>query len=136
MKTLIYITFNLCLVFHLNAQENTDLTITFEGISEQKGELFIGIYEKDNFLRQPTHGKTIEVTGENVEVTFEDLTHGEYAVSVFHDLNSNQQFDMDDYGAPAEPWVMSGNVNPNAMPLFEDAKIHLKDESQSLTLTF
>jgi uncharacterized protein (DUF2141 family) len=136
MKTLIYITLNLLLVLNLNAQEKSNLTITFEGISEIKGELFIGIYQKDNFLRQPTHGKTVAVKGETVDVTFENLAHGEYAVSVFHDLNGNQQFDMDEYGAPAEPWVMSGSVNPNAMPVFEDAKIHLKEETQSLTLSF
>ncbi len=136
MKTLFYMTLNLFLFLNLNAQEQTTQTISFEGISEQQGELFIGIYQKDNFLRQPTTGKTIAVEGETVDVTFEDLAYGEYAVSVFHDLNGNQQFDMDEYGAPAEPWVMSGNVNPNAMPVFEDAKIHLKEETQSLTLSF
>lgn len=136
MKTLIYITFSLFLTLNLSAQEKANLTITFKGISEKKGELFIGIYEKDNFLRQPTHGKTVAVNADKNVVTFEGLPHGEYAVSVFHDLNGNKQFDMDEYGAPAEPWVMSGNVKPNAMPIFEDAKIVFDDSKNEIELEF
>jgi uncharacterized protein (DUF2141 family) len=136
MKTLIYITFSLFLTLNLNAQEKSNLSITFEGISEKKGELFIGIYEKDNFLRQPTLGKTIAVSESENKVTFEDLSYGEYAISVFQDLNGNKQFDMDEYGAPAEPWVMSGSVNPNAMPLFEDAKIRFDASTTEITLSF
>jgi len=136
MKTLIYTLFNLFLMLNLAAQETGDLTISLEGIYETKGELFIGIYQKDNFLRQPTVGKTVAVNADENVVTFKNLPHGEYAVSVYQDLNGNEQFDMDEYGAPAEPWVMSGNVSPNAMPLFEDAKISVNESSQEITLTF
>lgn len=136
MKTLICVACNLFLALNVFAQDQGDLIITFDGISEQKGELFIGIYEKDNFLRKPTIGKTIAVNPTNNQVTFENLDHGQYAVSVFQDLNGNKQFDMDQYGRPAEPWVMSGNVNPNQMPLFEDAKIKIDKSSHKITLTF
>lgn len=136
MKTVTIFLINFLLTTVLFAQEKGNLTVTFENISEPKGELFIGIYEKDNFLTKPTTGKTVAVKTTDNQVTFENLTHGEYAVSVFQDLNGNKQFDMNEYGRPAESWVMSGNVNPNQMPIFEDAKININKNSNEITLTF
>jgi uncharacterized protein (DUF2141 family) len=134
MKTLLFITINVLFSIGLFAQEKGNLTISFDNINEPKGELYIGIYESDNFLRQPTTGKVLPVKAEGNQVTFEGLAHGEYAISVYQDLNGNQQFDMDENGMPAEPWVMSGNVNPNGMPVFEDAKINFNSSEQQVSL--
>ena len=134
MKTVIIFALNFLLTTVLFAQEKGNLTITFDSISQPEGELYIGIYEKGNFLQQPTTGKILKVNTEDNQVIFEGLAHGEYAVSVYQDLNGNQQFDMDEYGMPAEPWVMSGNVNPNQMPIFEDAKIEFNASEQNLSL--
>ena len=136
MRTLIIITLNLFMSLTAFAQENTNLTINFEGFVEAEGELFIGVYEKDNFLGQPFQTKTLVVKADENQVTFENLPKGEYAVSVYHDLNGNEQFDMDEYGRPVEPWVMSGNVNPNQRPLWDDAKINLDDTDEKITLKF
>jgi uncharacterized protein (DUF2141 family) len=134
MKTVIILLVNFLFTSVLFAQEKGNLTINFNDIDNPKGELFIGIYEKSNFLQQPTIGKIVKVKTEDNQVTFEGLAHGEYAVSVYQDLNANKQFDMDEYGRPAEPWVMSGNVNPNQMPVFEDAKIEFNSTKKTVTL--
>lgn len=134
MKTVTIFLINFLFTTVLFAQEKGNLTLTFDNISQPKGELYIGIYEKDNFLQQPIASKVLTVKAEDNQVTFEDLAHGEYAISVYQDLNGNQQFDMDEYGRPSEPWVMSGSVSPNQMPIFDDAKIKFNSSEQKISL--
>jgi uncharacterized protein (DUF2141 family) len=118
------------------AQETGDLTVRFENVKETKGELYVGIFEKDNFLRQPTIGKTVKVDGKGSEVTFEGIAYGSYAISVFHDLNGNQTMDVESDGMPLEPWAMSGNMDPNQYPTWEGAKIELNSKKQEFLLKF
>jgi len=134
MKTLSIIAVTLLMTCLTHAQDKGHLTVSFDQISQNKGELYIGVFEKDNFLRQPKIGKTLKVSQKNNQVIFENLPHGEYAISVFQDLNANQQFDMDEYGRPAEPWVMSGNVNPEQMPIWDDAKFEFDTASKTIAL--
>lgn len=134
MNTLGIFTATLLLTCIMNAQDRGNLTVKFETISQNKGELYIGIFQKDNFLRQPTEGKTLKVSAGDREVTFESLAHGDYAISVFQDLNGNKQFDMDENQMPAEPWVMSGDVNPEQMPIWDDAKFKFDTDSKTVTL--
>ncbi|WP_033408630.1 DUF2141 domain-containing protein [Psychroflexus tropicus] len=125
-----------CFIQSLVAQETGDLTVRFENVKETKGELFVGIYEKDNFLRQPSIGKTVKVDGNGSEITFKDMAYGSYAISVFHDLNGNQQMDVKSNGMPLEPWAMSGNMDPEQYPTWEGAKFELNSVKQDLLLKF
>jgi uncharacterized protein (DUF2141 family) len=134
MKTAII--FTLCLLFSnfVSAQDKGQLTVSFENYEEPQGVIYIAVFEKDNFLRQPKETSMLKVKAEGNQVTFEDLAYGEYAVSVFHDLNDNKQFDMDENQIPAEPWAMSGTVNPMQMPTWESAKFEFKAEEQEVSL--
>jgi len=129
----------LALLFSLQsivAQDTGDLTVRFENVKETKGELYVGIFEKDNFLRQPTIGKMIKVDGKGLEVTFEGVAYGSYAVSVFHDLNGNKTIDRESNGMPTEPWAMSGTIDPYQYPTWEGAKFELNSKKQEFLLNF
>ena len=129
----------LALLFSLQsivAQDTGDLTVRFENVKETKGELYVGIFEKDNFLRQPTIGKMIKVDGKGLEVTFEGVAYGSYAVSVFHDLNGNKTMDRESNGMPTEPWAMSGTIDPYQYPTWEGAKFELNSKKQEFLLNF
>ncbi|MBS3738200.1 DUF2141 domain-containing protein [Mesohalobacter halotolerans] len=134
MKTLSIIAATLLMSFITNAQNKGDLIISFEDLENSKGEIYIALYEKDNFLRQPTKTNILEVKADNNQVTLNDVTYGEYAISVFQDLNGNKQFDMKDNQMPAEPWAMSGNVNPMQMPTWNDAKFTFDTASKTIPL--
>ena len=129
----------LALLFSLQsivAQDKGDLTVRFENAKETKGELYVGIFEKDNFLRIPTIGKMVKVDGKGLEVTFEGVAYGSYAISVFHDLNGNQTMDRESDGMPSEPWAMSGTIDPNQYPTWDAAKFDLKSKKQEFLLKF
>jgi len=134
MKTLTLLFINILFTSILTAQDKGNLTVTFNEDAVSKGDIYIGVYQKDNFMAKPTVGDVLKADAGTNQITFKGLAHGEYAVSVYQDVNGNQQFDMDEYGRPAEPWVMSGNVNPNQVPVFEDAKIEFSSTDQTVSL--
>ena len=41
-----------------------------------------------------------------------DLPCGQYAIKVFHDINSNDKLDRNWLGKPVEPWGVTNNVRP------------------------
>lgn len=134
MKTAIIFTLYLFLTSLTNAQENGNLTLTFDDFEQPQGEIYIAVFKKDNFLRQPTKSTMLKVKAKNNQAIIEDLAYGEYAVSVFHDLNANQKLDMTENQMPAEPWAMSGTVNPLQMPTFEAAKFQFNSNSNEIKL--
>lgn len=134
MKTLSIIVMNIFFVCFMNAQDKGDLTVTFEDYEDPKGEIYIVVFEKENFLRQPIKTSILKLKAEDNQVTIEDLSFGVYAISVFHDLNGNKQFDMDENQRPVEPWAMSGTVNPMQMPTWESAKFKFETTGQDVKL--
>jgi uncharacterized protein (DUF2141 family) len=68
---------------NLTAQEKTTLIVEFENIENVSGTLYIGVFEKENFLKKPIFGKSIDVKNSSHKIEFKDLDHGVYAVSIF-----------------------------------------------------
>lgn len=134
MKTVTIYLINFLFTTVFFAQDKGNLTVTFEDFENPKGIIYIAVFEKDNFLRQPLKTSMLEIESENNQVIVEDLAFGEYAISVFHDLNGNGQFDMDGNQRPAEPWAMSGSVNPMQMPNWESAKFEFSASGQDIKL--
>lgn len=118
----------------LVAQVSTSLIVEFESIENLTGTLHIGIFEKENFLKNPIMGKSIEVKDSIHSVEFENLDYGVYAVSVFQDLNGNNSLDRGANGIPSEPWTMSGTPNPYAAPYWEDVKFTLDENKKIIRL--
>ena len=54
-----------------------------------------------------------------------ELPDGDYSVSIWHDLNSDGVFDVDETGRPIEGWAMSNGDTLRQMPRFEDVKVEL-----------
>ena len=60
-------------------------------------------------------------SGGNVLCEFRNLPAGDYAVSVLHDENDNQQLDVNVFGAPVEGYGATRNVLlPTSAPTFAD----------------
>lgn len=134
MKTIIITTIYLLVTSLTQAQDKGNLTIFFEDFEEPQGEIYVAVYKKDNFLRQPTVSTMLKVKTKDNKVVIKDLVYDKYAVSVFHDLNANQSLDMDENQMPLEPWSMSGSVNPMQMPTFEAAQFEISSASKEIAL--
>lgn len=116
------------------AQEAKTLIVEFESIENVSGTLHIGVFEKENFLKKPILGKSIEVKNSTHSVEFDNIDFGVYAISVFQDLNANGTMDKQSNGIPTEPWVMSGNPNPYAAPSWEDVKFTFDEDKKIVKL--
>ena len=74
--------------------------------------------------------------GETVRVTFTGLPPGRYAVSVYHDLDSNGRMETDRFGRPLERYGTSNNVRGLfGPPTFAAAALTVADSPREIEIT-
>lgn len=119
--------------------ESNDLTLTISNIKDIEGTLEIGIYNDGEFFMEK--GKTfrtasVEVTKSSETIVIRDLPHGTYAISMYHDINSNDKCDRNFFGIPEEPYAFSNNFKPRfSKPTFEDCEFNISsDHSMEINL--
>ena len=134
MKHLVLI--GILLVMKFTSAQTSDLKISLVEITPTKGKIYVGVFNQKDFLRNPLKSGVIEATDTTGTLIIKDLKHGDYAISVFHDLNSNGQFDMNEYGQPLEPWAMTGTNGKDQQPVWELAKFTFDSSTTSVQLKF
>jgi uncharacterized protein (DUF2141 family) len=110
-------------------QGRIDVVVT--NIKVLQGDVRVGLFnnEKD-FLEKPIEGKVVKVTSSEAVVSFEGLPDGDYAVSIFHDENRNQELDKNMIGVPTEGFAFGNNaMGTFGPPSFEKAKVTIKGNS-------
>ncbi len=116
------------------SQSTSNLTINFQGLTSDKGKLFVAIYnQKENFLKTMFKGEIIEIKNGKATVNFNNLPKGVYAISSFHDENDNGKLDTNFIGIPNEPNACSNNAKASfGPPKFKDAKFLLEQHLTGL----
>lgn len=62
-------------------------------------------------------------------IVLPNIPYGDYAISVFQDVNRNQQLDLDDTGIPYEPWGLTNNPpRKYRPPNFTQARFRLESK--------
>jgi uncharacterized protein (DUF2141 family) len=111
--------------------ELVKLFVEIDNIVDLNGRpMRIAIDKQAGFLKDPIPFLYVilPVNTAKLSYTFE-LPKGEYAVSVHHDLNSNEILDKNIFGAPKEPYGFSKNFKPfMSAPKFDDVKIILNND--------
>lgn len=126
--------------FLLNpSTETSDLTLTISNIKHIEGRLEIALFNNgERFLESGQAYRAISVDVENniEKVVIKGLPLGTYAISMYHDKNSNDKCDRNFLGIPKEPYAFSNNFKPKfSAPTFEDCKFELTaDKSLNLEL--
>jgi uncharacterized protein (DUF2141 family) len=115
---------------HPSEHENKDgysVTVVIQNVKSDRGKVAIAIFNNSqSFLYEPMDGKRVDIDGQAATATFEGLTRGEYAISVYHDANNNGELDKNIFGAPKEDYNVSNNAkNTFSAPKWEDAKFYL-----------
>lgn len=117
--------------------ETSELTITISNIKNIEGTLEIGLFNNgEHFLESGMAYRSISVDVKNSSevLVIKDLPIGTYAISLYHDRNSNNTCDRNFFGIPKEPYAFSNNFKPKfSKPTFEDCKFELT-ESDSLEI--
>lgn len=134
-------TYLLMLFVHLSSffynAETVELKITITNIKAQKGSIQLGVFaDSKSFLKKGKEikGFTKTVDGESMVFIVKDLPRGDYAVSLFHDVNADKKCNLNFLGIPVEPYAFSKNFRPKmSKPSFEDCKIQV-NSSMSTTI--
>jgi uncharacterized protein (DUF2141 family) len=109
------------------AQEAGIVRLEIDGLKDASGDIYIAVYDSDdNWLGDETVMQQKVVIGEALDgelVKAElQLPPGEYAFSIFYDVNANGELDTNFIGIPKEPVAISNNARPSfGPPSYEDA---------------
>lgn len=104
--------------------QNNSLTVVIKGVKNASGRVAVALYnsEKD-FMKNRLTGKVTEASAGAVQVVFENIPAGDYAVSVMHDENQNDKLDSNLVGMPKEGFAFSNDATGMfGPPSFEKAK--------------
>ena len=111
--------------------QNSKIEVRIKNLAGLKGQVSIGLFSNPESFPKKEDGQLgvySEIKDSIVEYTFANLKNGKYAIAVYHDENSNNEFDRSFFGWPVEDYVFSnyaeGSFGP---PSFEDASFELKD---------
>tara|TARA_R110002050_G_scaffold54521_3_gene123256 strand:- start:397 stop:813 length:417 start_codon:yes stop_codon:yes gene_type:complete len=132
-----YLIILLSLLFISPSSEKKVLTLNITNIETIKGTIEIGIFNtNERFLEEGQAYKTtsVKVTADKHTVVFKDLPPGNYAVSMYHDVNADGECNRNFMGIPKEPYGFSNNFRPRfSAPTFKDCEFTL-DSNKTLKI--
>ncbi|EGV43785.1 DUF2141 domain-containing protein [Bizionia argentinensis JUB59] len=116
------------------ASDKPKLTINIQNIESIQGKIIIGIYsaeegwlEKDSEIR---HYRVL-VSKNTEQLIITDLPKGDYAISMYHDENSDGICNLNFIGIPKESYGFSNNFKPKfSAPKFKDCKFSLSEDQE------
>ena len=111
------------------------ITVIVNGVEVNKGDIRIGLFDdpQEFPLGEPKMGQTVDSSLPNLKVHFVNLPHGNYAVAVFQDANSNKILDKNFFGIPKEQSGFSGK-KVFGQPDFVDAVFTLQTDEQEILI--
>jgi len=108
-------------------------------LKNNEGFLMIGLFDKNK--NKIAAIKKVPIFNRKSKVKIDSLSSGQYVVRFWHDINKNEQLDLNFFGIPKEGFGNSNNIPPKfGPPKFEDMifdiekNIHLKMITQNLNL--
>lgn len=116
---------------YLAQPESSTLTVKIQGLRSAKGQVGILVFPgKDGFpsdRHKAIRQILLPLTGTSVTHNFINLPSGNYAVTVMHDENGNNELDVNFLGIPKEGYAFSGNGSALlGPPSFEKAAVRLE----------
>lgn len=114
-----------------------DVTVVFEGITNIKGDLYVGLYnQSEGFLEEDKTYRNTIIPIDSLNISWEllDLPAGDYAVTTFQDSNKNGKCDFSFLGFPVERFGFS--LEPRLKfraPYFEETSFRV-NKNQEITV--
>lgn len=117
------------------AQEGHTVTVIVKSITNARGTISATLTaDEENFpnVSSAVGNQKIAITEKGqVTLTFENIPNGKYAVVLVHDLNGNDQLDMNGQ-MPAEPFGFSKIAFLMGPPQFKDCAFEVKEDTQTI----
>jgi uncharacterized protein (DUF2141 family) len=127
MRPLLF--FVLGLIFTSELTLAGQLNISIDGLKPVKSQIHIAIFDsKETFLSSVRFRAFVLPVDENFSsMQINDLPKGLYAISVYQDLNGNNELDRGIFGQPLEPYGFSGRDHPKfRAPDFEQCAFNYR----------
>ncbi|WP_420393525.1 DUF2141 domain-containing protein [Acuticoccus sp.] len=103
-----------------------EVSVTIDGVQQGPGSVLVALQTEDQFLaKEGEYTETVTADSESVEVMFQDVEPGTYAVAVVHDEDGDGDFTVGDTG-PMEGWGLSGGMMAGA-PEFASSSIEVME---------
>ena len=122
------------------AADESELRLEISGLANEEGRVYFSVYNsEDTWLgEERVTGAAVDIAdameGEIVVATVK-LPPGDYAISIFYDVNANGELDTNFIGIPKEPVALSNNAKARfGPPKYKDALFTLPDEGAVQTI--
>lgn len=123
--------------FHCYAQTGK-VILNVQGIQVSKGgEISAGIFKNENFPKVGKQfiGKEIAVSTEQMQIVFDNVPIGIYAMVAFQDIDKNKKLKSNFVGFPTEPIGFSRDARIKlGPPDFNDTKVEIQ-QGKTLTIS-
>jgi uncharacterized protein (DUF2141 family) len=103
----------------LKKVQSGSIEIEVNGIKSTNGQINVALYNTSanfNIIEQAFFKQTYIINGKSTIISIPNIPIGEYAISLFHDVNKNLQIDKNMFGIPKEGFAFSNNATANFGP--------------------
>ena len=129
-----------CLLAQTNTAKPKTIRIEIGGLRNDKGQVFCALYSSPDGFPKNSEKAVVKTDAPIVDkkavCEFSGIETGTYAVSVFHDENSNGRLDPNFMGIPREGVGASNGARGHfGPPKFDDASFHFSGGQLNLKIT-
>ncbi len=114
------------------------VTVTINNIKSEDGYIMAALFNsEDTFLGDGVvRAERVAVDDDHVSFSYDNLPEGEYAITVFHDEDSDSELDTGMFGIPSEPYGFSNDAPVRfGPPKWKDAKFTVAANGATQTIT-
>jgi len=121
------------------AQLRGDIIVEINGLDAQSGNVCLSIFNSSQGFpsdwQQAIDAECVAISSTPLQVTFEDLSYGSYAIAAYHDKNRDQQLNQGLFGIPTEGFAFSNDAPAQTGPAsFQDAAFFLSQRSATIRI--
>lgn len=139
MKTLLFFLVLIAMVY--TDQGSAKLTLTVNKVKNDKGVVRVLLFDNaagfPDDVENAVKNASVKITGDKAVITFDNLSAGTYALSVFHDSENTGKLRTNAFGIPRDGYGFSNNASGTfGPPSFQKAafKVNAGDNKVSIDL--
>lgn len=124
------------------ADNTSDLIVNVSGFQGNEGMAMIALlnskesYSAGKNGAPPFRNEAAKISNQKVQVVFQAIPFGNYAVKIFHDANNSGDLDTNFLGIPKEAYGFSNNARGKmGPPSYDAARFAVNQKIQNINIT-
>ncbi|NET47671.1 MAG: DUF2141 domain-containing protein [Merismopedia sp. SIO2A8] len=116
-----------------------NLTVEISGLNNQDGDVCLSLFNGSRGFpsdeQRALDAECVEISTLPVQVTFDNLIYGSYAIAAYHDKNQDAQLNQGLFGIPTEGFAFSNDAPaPTGPASFQDAVFFLSQQDTTIQI--